>query len=699
MFQHCPLCWYKSYVQKIKVFQDESAMNAGNCIHYSLNDYYSGKVKTIEELKAVFKKHWQKFKLNESKLSMDEDLYWGMVLNGINANKHLTSTELKIFYPEVVSYLDCVDTDNDVISDWKTSQRYPDNEVEYKQQLTLYAWMFKRKFGRIPKKLIVHYLRYSGSKGLLEFIPTEQDIIDIENWYNGILHKMHEIKESGVEPQGTCKFKFCPYLDICKDTGKEVFKIHVLGSYMKLEGQITEKLNDGLKKKFSYELKNAFWIKKNRPGADGMVRFWNRTRGTLPIGFLHGIIKTLNDYFEHMKVEGKIMVVDHRTFNNNKIDMPEKLIGKELRDYQISAVETAIKEKIGVLECCTGSGKTLMAAEIIKRLGWNTLFIVDKIELLRQTKKVFEDALGIEIGEIGAGEDNIKPVTVATMQTLHKNLAKYAAYLQTVRVMMADECHHCSAMTMRDLGINISNAEYRYGFSGTAFRDDKEDMKIYSVVGYIIHKISSEELIGKGWLVNPNVIFIKNYMDEERAKDLAESAKEGLINETDNYNDLYDVMITHNVDRNEAILRIVNQNLGKKILILVSRVEHGNLLQSLLPGSFYLHGSVGKTKRKDVFKQFYESKSFVLIGTLSIFAEGIDIPDLETIIIASAQAGSVKTIQSLGRVLRKFQGKTEATYYDFVDYSRFFKSASVKRMLALRDEGFNVKKVEYINVN
>jgi len=132
----------------------------------------------------------------------------------------------------------------------------------------------------------------------------------------------------------------------------------------------------------------------------------------------------------------------------------------------------------------------------------------------------------------------------------------------------------------------------------------------------------------------------------------------------------------------------------KKILILTKLIDHGSMLAEEVNGK-HLYGGTNKKQRAKLFKEFKSDKLNILVSTLSIFAEGIDIPSLDIVINAGANKGSVKTIQILGRVLRRLEGKEDAYYIDFIDRSRFFKSASFRRRKALIEEGHNVRIKEY----
>ena len=688
LFSKCKRLWFYQYVKRIPVISDMSYAEAGDTLHKTLQRYYNEKTIPIEDLKQVFTKLWESHKLHLGKLSLRKDSYWLMVLQGIKLDVPMTTTEMKIFFPEAVSYLDIVDTNEDIIIDWKSSTRSKENEEEYIKQLKFYSYMYYRKFNRIPKKVIVYYLKYTGSKNKLEHNPTMQDILDTEDWYNKILAQMIDIRKRPIIPPKceTC-YHFCAFQNLCMDKdGCLKYEVKVSGSNLYLNGPITNILNMVLNKKFSYELKNSFFIKQHNPNINTVINFWNYNKRSLPIGFKQGLLKTLKDYGDYLRKKDKNVVVDvkdERVFNDEKVVMPEKFLNDVvLRDYQREAADTFLHRKIGILEIGTGGGKTEIAIECVRRVGVKTLFIVDKVELLRQTKERMENALGIEIGQIGQGVEDIKSVTIATVQTLTKHLKKYAEYFSSIRFVIFDETHKVAAKSYWKLSQYLPNTEYRMGISGTAFRDDGNDMMINATTGYKVYDLSSRTLIEKGWLTEPGIIFIKGYMSKEEIKQLEEESLSGLINETLNYNSYYNKFITTNNKRNNVIKQLANKHSNKKVLILTRLIEHGDTLKNMIEGSKHLYGETDKKIRKEMLDEFVNGNLNVLISTISIFSEGIDIPKLEVIINGGANKGDVKTIQMLGRVLRKKKGKENALYYDFLDEGKFFKGASFKRRKA-----------------
>src|SRR6056297_1862789 len=152
LFENCPRTWYMKYVQKIPGIEDLVYAHRGNVVHHCLENYYPDKKMSIQEVKEMFNKEWKKFKLDESRLKNKKDETWLMILNGINLDLYVTSTELKLYFPDVVAYIDVVNKKDNIITDWKTSTRSYHNEEEYIKQVKFYSWLYYRKFKKLPSE-------------------------------------------------------------------------------------------------------------------------------------------------------------------------------------------------------------------------------------------------------------------------------------------------------------------------------------------------------------------------------------------------------------------------------------------------------------------------------------------------------------------------------------------------------------------
>ena len=722
LFNQCPKTWYYKYVLKIPGKDDLTYAFRGNVVHHCLELYYSDKNVPLEQVRQLFETEWTKYKLDKGKLAPYKNQSWQMVVNGVNLNLDCTSTELKMFYPDTVGYIDLVDSNNNILYDWKTSTRSEHNEESYAMQLKYYGWLYYRKFDIVPKECTVVYLKYSDDKMLFPVTITMDSIKEAEQWQQETLDKMNfYINNPEKLPGFNKEYFFSPYKHLW-DTDIEPpetmchYILEIRGDYVFVKGDINNFLHNHIDKKFSYELKNAYHMKNKNPNANTVVNFWSRTYKRLPTGFLDELIKTLNDYAVYNKKTPNIEIVDKRkTFGAKDDNMPDKLLTKELYEYQLEAVNKFFSggNTYKILELSTGAGKTLIASEIVRRLNTTTLFVVDKRDLLYQTKEVFVKELGIDIGIIGDGKSDIKNVTVATVQTLNKNLNKYKDYLETVEFAIFDECHHAAAKSYYKLSRYLVNTKHRLGCSATAFRDDGNDMMMTAVVGYNKFSITGQDLIDNGYLMKPMIKFVRYEMDKKQIehkeqtldkKLILQSLESGksitvqstFVDENDiplaiaNYLDYYKEFIVNNDARNNEIKHIVNNNKDKTILILVKHVEHGKMLNSMMPDSVHTYGDTIVKLRDSALEDFKNGKIKVLISTISIFAEGVNIPSLNIIINAAANRGDGKTLQVLGRVMRTCEGKSSAEYYDFYDTYKFFGNSARARVNTLREQGHTV---------
>ncbi|HKL95027.1 MAG TPA: DEAD/DEAH box helicase family protein [Haploplasma sp.] len=121
-----------------------------------------------------------------------------------------------------------------------------------------------------------------------------------------------------------------------------------------------------------------------------------------------------------------------------------------LYDYQEKAVDIVSSHTNGVLVSPTGSGKTRMGMALIGKLNVKTLWITNKIDLLTQSKKVFESFYSNKAGQISGGKVNIQDVTFATVQTL--NNVDLTDFKDTFGLIIVDECFTGDTEILTDKG-------------------------------------------------------------------------------------------------------------------------------------------------------------------------------------------------------------------------------------------------------
>lgn len=343
-----------------------------------------------------------------------------------------------------------------------------------------------------------------------------------------------------------------------------------------------------------------------------------------------------------------------------------------LREYQKNAVEAALKARNGVLVSPCGSGKSEMGLEIAARISGRTLWIVHTWDLANQILNRAAIRYNISkesYGQIAAGKVNIGDVfTVATVQTLARiDLAKIQNEFDCIIV---DECQHvCSSadkVTQFEKVITSLCAPYLYGITATPYRADGLERCMFALLGDIIHKVPQSAVAGN--TVPARVKFVNTgYMpDIDKITD-----GDGTLNYAKLIGD-----ITENKDRNAVIVGEIQraaQNGG--VLVLSDRLQHLDALEKRLCAIFpYRTARLGiastkveKERRARILTDLNSGALNVVFATYKLAKEGLDVPNLRTVVFATPQKDKTTVIQSAGRVARKADGKDFGMVIDFSD--------------------------------
>lgn len=246
--------------------------------------------------------------------------------------------------------------------------------------------------------------------------------------------------------------------------------------------------------------------------------------------------------------------------------------------------------------------------------------------------------------------------------------------------LLVSNCHHASSATMFAVGMFMHNAHYRFGISGTALRRDiLSNMKVMALTGKTIYKLPTRELIDDGVLSDIEVRILENSVPAFGST----------------WQQVYEAGIVRAELRNIRICECAYQALkeDKKVMVLVRQIEHGKILQRMLVNKMhvptvFIYGRHESWERARIKHDFNQKGGFILI-TSSIFSEGVDIPEINVLIIAAGGKSEVLTIQRVGRGLRKKKDKSKLIVYDFDDHaSKYLNKHSKERIKIYRVEGF-----------
>lgn len=373
-------------------------------------------------------------------------------------------------------------------------------------------------------------------------------------------------------------------------------------------------------------------------------------------------------------------------FNDNRLHFPfqrKEWEHDELRsffdpkfkyvEHQIRMLKAMLNTNKGLIKSPTSSGKSKVIIAFMKLTGLRTLILNDRASLASQLYEEIVDS-GVSCGINCGGKFKEGYCMVSTIQSVKK-----LTNLDQFQCILVDEVQRASSASFQDF-FKSTSYPLVYGFSASPFNKNANSSyyqfaKIRQFLGSVIIDVGAEELIENGVMAKPNIHIVKCEAPE-----------------TFDYPSAYDLGVVNNERRNKKIIDIA-ERFNDGVMILVTHIDHGNILADNIKDSIFVSGNDSLDVRKKAIEDFTLGKIKVLIAS-DIFKEGISIPAINTLIIASGNKSYISSIQKIGRGLRKRDDKTEAEIYDFYDTgNRFLEKHSRMRIRAYKDEGYEIKDI------
>lgn len=408
----------------------------------------------------------------------------------------------------------------------------------------------------------------------------------------------------------------------------------------KSEIMITVKHKGFLKKQRKVVLKTA-WAGKT----ENLYFFW---RGNLRSVLTH--LKKTNKKFKLIGI--------NKTLPTN----PPQLKNITLRPYQEELVVKAIQNKRGVIHAATASGKSAIISGIMSAYHpAKCLVLAHLIDLIQQLKENFETHLGEDVTILTSKQPTANTrISITTIQTLSKMAPEN--YEDVYDIIIIDEAHMVSKYDGNYAKVlSTIQTPFRFGFTATLPPKPSAAMALQSFIGIVIGKLSINKAAIMDILAKPKIILIKAEKNVEHSNitSYKEAVQENIIK---------------NTCKNKLIIDCVQKlnSKGLTVLVLVSLIEHGNWLQDKAQSMgmkipFVYQDTDKETRLKT--KQQLNNKKIKAVIASNIWKIGIDIPSLGAIIIAGGGKSQVQLIQSIGRGLRKIEGKENVVIVDIYDPS------------------------------
>ena len=392
-------------------------------------------------------------------------------------------------------------------------------------------------------------------------------------------------------------------------------------------------------------------------------------------------IKVSNTYWAD---QGKVWGSGHR-FEGEPI---------MLRDDQVEVVNRFIENPQSLQEVATGAGKTIMTAtlaHLCENYG-RTMVIVPNKSLVEQTEEDFVN-VGLDVGVYyGDRKELNKTHTICTWQSLNildkksKNseheIVTLAEFLDGVQTVIVDEVHMAKASVLKNLLTqNFCNAAIRWGLTGTIPKEDYEAEIIFASLGPVVGGITAHELQELGVLSNLHVNVIQ-LID---------------IPEFKAYSDELKYLVTNQERMIYVSTMITKISETGNTLVLVNRIDTGNILVENLNEAVFISGEVKTKDRKDEYDEVKTSDNKIIVATYGVAAVGINIPRIFNLVLLEPGKSFVRVIQSIGRGIRKAEDKDFVQIWDITSTCKYAKRHLTERKRFYKEARypFTLEKIEW----
>jgi superfamily II DNA or RNA helicase len=352
--------------------------------------------------------------------------------------------------------------------------------------------------------------------------------------------------------------------------------------------------------------------------------------------------------------------------------------------HQREAVEAWQKTgRRGVVVLPTGTGKTFVAVMCIARTNRPALVVTPTIDLMNQWYAELVDQFGVEVGLLGGGYYDFKPLTVTTYDSAYIRLEQWA---NTFGLVVFDECHHLPGPTYAMAAVG-SLAPFRLGLTATPERADGGEQMLPELIGPIVFRREIKELSGDYLAEYETRRVYVDLTEEEmdRYRRCREEYRQFIVSRNislggangwqrfvfeasrspDGWRALRAYYEQKRIERSAAgkfvaLEDLLTKHAGERAIIFTA--DNATVYQ--IARRYLVPAITHQTKikeRKQILERFH-SGEYSIVVTSQVLNEGVDVPAASVGIVLSGSGTIRENVQRLGRILRKYRGKQAVLY-------------------------------------
>ena len=397
--------------------------------------------------------------------------------------------------------------------------------------------------------------------------------------------------------------------------------------------------------KFMPSVKNRYW--------DGKVRLFSIKTNKIYIGLL--------PYVDEFCRERGYDIVGINDIIGDKERQPDEDFIQELglpfepRDYQLDAFRTAVQYGRQLLLSPTASGKSLIIYLLARYYNKKTVIIVPTTSLVEQMAKDFKEyGYDKEICKIYSGQPVFdSDITITTWQSFSKAPKDV---MEKFEVVVGDEAHLFKANVLKGILEKMRKTAIRFGTTGTLDGSECHRLQLEGMFGPVKKVISTKELIEDGTIANLSIDCV--ILCHTKQKKMT-------------YQEEMDYLVS-NEARNEFICNLVYSLSGNTLVLFQYVEKHGVLLHEKMfkrlgESLHYVYGGTDTEDREAVREIVEKAKNDTILASYGTFSTGVNIKRIDNIVFASPSKSRIRNLQSIGRGLRRVDGKDKMRLFDIAD--------------------------------
>ena len=397
------------------------------------------------------------------------------------------------------------------------------------------------------------------------------------------------------------------------------------------------------------------------------------------------------------------LAFDDRVASDDGVHESQRWSTPELRPYQSAALTAwELGGRRGLVALPTGSGKTRLAIAAISASRARALCLVPTRLLLEQWRGVLGEHCAGPIGQYGDGLRNLEAVTVATFASAFHHMPSIGNRFD---LLVVDEAHHFGTGA-NDETLELCTARSRLGLTGTPPESFLQQSRLDELIGPVVYRQSVSDLTGE-FLAPLQIVSLlldlskdeRQHYDEELAvyqpvvRQFFRYTPRATWREFQNTAVRTDTgrralaawrrsrkLVAFTEAKRETLSRLLVEHRRGRLLVFTGGNETAYTIareHCIMP----ITSDIGRVERKSALECFRSGELGALVSA-QVLNEGIDLPDVDTAIVAGGRLGTREYLQRIGRLLRPAPDK-QALVYELVMRDTHEQRDATRRQRAL----------------